>query len=97
MLLKKYAIAIFAPMLVLVVVVNMQAKAVNARYELENLRCEISRLNLQKESFEGVIAGLKSPDRLLCHAEELGMAFQLPVVNSPRLAMSGEEGRASGR
>ncbi len=93
MLLKKYAVAIFAPMLVLVLVVNIQAKSVNTRYELENLRGEISQLTLQKESYEGVIAGLKSPHRLLRRAQELGMTFQLPVVDAPRLAMSAEEGQ----
>lgn len=93
MVFKKYAVAIFAPMLVLVLVVNIQAKSVNARYELENLRGEMSQLTLRKESFQGVIAGLKSPNRLLCRAQELGMTFQLPVVDSPRLAMSAEEGQ----
>jgi cell division protein FtsL len=94
-LLKKYAIAIFAPMLILVMVVNIQAKTVSVRYELENLRSEISQLELQKESFEEVIAGMKSPERLLCRARELGMSFQLPVVDTPRLAMGGQEDRVT--
>ena len=97
MVLRKYAIAICAPMLVLVLVVHMQARAVNTRYELENLKGELSELGLQKESFEGVIAGLKSPDWLLCRAQERGMVFELAVVNAPRLAMGGDDSRVLDR
>ena len=84
-------------MLVLVLVIHVQARAVSARYELEGMKGELSELGLQKESFEGIIAGLKSPDQLLCRAQERGMVFELAVVHGPRLAMRGDESQVQDR
>lgn len=92
-MLRKYMTVVLAPMAALLLAVCQQVRAVNAGYRLENLLGEASDITLRKEVLESDLAAMKSPERLLFRADELGMRFELPVVPDERIAVRGRSGR----
>ena len=86
-MLRKYIAIAMAPLLALLLAVYQQVGAVNAGYRLEDLRAEMARVTVQRESLECDVASMRSPERLLAKAQEWEMEFELPAA---RIAMEGE-------
>ncbi len=86
-MLRKYVILVVPPIIALLLVAYQQVRVVNTGYRLEYLKGELGNILLEREILESEIAAMKSPEHLLSRAGELGMQFELPVVQAPRLAL----------